>query len=192
MKFILRILALAIVGLAPVPNPNTVRSAPPARPMSYWRLALAPYSQFRVDYDLLPVQVVGIRGGGPRPEDSFKVEATRLKNQTAKTIKSVRVTWYLFNAGDLNVALDSRQTDIVKLELKPFELADFEVFVVYANEIPLFKASDKAEDFRLEVAVTEVHYDDGSIWQVTDLPKKLDPSKTPKSPGPQTDDHPRD
>ncbi len=183
MKFLISILLITSFGFSSLSTPIR-KHTEPSSPPSYFGVAVAPYNQFRADYDLLPVQVVGIRGGGPKEEDKFKIEATRLKNQTAKTINGLRLTWFLFSAADLNVALDSRQTNITKIDLKPFEKVDSLIFVVYINQIPLFKTTWPGNDFLLEVAVNEVLYDDGSSWQATDLPRELDRSKMPKRTSP--------
>src|SRR5258705_13440297 len=108
MRLLVAILLLTFVGFPSLSNSNP-EYLEASMPLSYFGVAFAPYNQFRLDYDLLPVQVVGMRGGGPKEEDKFKVEATRLQNQTAKAITGVRLTWYLFSAADLDVALDSRQ-----------------------------------------------------------------------------------
>ena len=182
MKFLLTILLLGVSCLSSLSLRNLTGTQPNTTPN--WRFAFSPYSQLRAGYESLPVQVIGVRGGGPKPDDKFKVDATRLKNQTAKTVNAIRLTWYLFNAADLNVALDSQQGDSARVTLKPMDRGDFEVFVVYVNEIPLVKTMGLNDDLRLEVAVTEVQYDDGSVWQAKDLPQNIDPSKLPKKPNP--------
>lgn len=183
MKFLVTILLLSFECISPLSIPNPVRTHPNS--FTHWRLGFRPYSQFRVGYDSLPVHVIGVRGGGPKPEDRFKVEAIILKNQTAKRVNAVRLTWYLFNTVDLNVALDSRQGDSAKVNLRPMDRGDFEIFVVYANEIPLFKTMGSNDDLVLEVAVTEVQYDDGSVWQAKGLPQNIDSSRLPNQPNPR-------
>lgn len=64
------------------------------------------------------------------------------------------------------------------MELSAFEQRKVEILVGYVDDIPLLSYKPD-EQFHLEVAVTEVHYDDGSVWQATDLPQKLTPTKTP-------------
>jgi hypothetical protein len=138
-----------------------------------FQLAFAPYSQFREGYDQLPVHVAGIRGGGPNEDDRFKVVATRLKNETAKAVTAVRLSWYLFDASDRDSCVDRGFTALAKVDLKPNAEDDFAIFVVKVNEIPWFKMHEVGTNLLLEVAVTEVQYDDGGSWSVTGLPRKL-------------------
>lgn len=146
------------------------------QPIRYSQFALSPYNQYRAGYETLPVQVLGLRGGRLSAREKFKIEVLRLKNTTSKRIVGIKFSSFIFSAGDLNTLLEAEQTALVPLDLPPLEQGKFEILVLYVDSIPLL-AYKPGREFRLEVAATEVHYDDGSIWQARDLPGKLDLSK---------------
>ena len=71
-----------------------------------------------------------------------------------------------------------QQTNLMPLDLAAFEQRKVDLVIGYVEEIPLL-AYQPGEEFHLEFAVTEVHYDDGSIWQGTDLPQRRNLPKAP-------------
>ncbi|HYG82426.1 MAG TPA: hypothetical protein VD861_18665, partial [Pyrinomonadaceae bacterium] len=85
--------------------------------------------------------------------------------------------WYIFNAKDLNEVVTTEQTALVEVNLAPHEQRDFDILIVNLDDIPLLRDENPGEEFRLEVAATEVHYDDGSVWEGKNLPERMDPAK---------------
>jgi hypothetical protein len=98
------------------------------------------------------------------------------KIKTEKNIEAVKFKTFIFNRKDLNEVLETVHTPLIALDVPGFTQRECEILILYADDIPLL-ASERGEEFRLEVAVTEVYYDDGSIWEAKNLPGKLDPSK---------------
>jgi hypothetical protein len=182
MKSLILKLALAVLSWGLIAWPTAITEAQDTTMPPGWGLAVAPYNSYRVEYESLPVQVLGIRAGGPNPTDKFKLQVTVLKNQTQKSIKAIKLSWFVFNSKDLDVVLDSQQTGVIELSLLPLQQARFEIFVAYMNQIPSIRDLGSRERLKLEVAVTQVYYSDGSVWQATDLPRKLDPSRFPAKP----------
>lgn len=139
---------------------------------------LTPYNPKRVGYESLPVKVIGAGGGKLGPNEKFKIFASGLKNEASKNVKAARFSYYIFKSDNLDDAIDSGQTDLIALDLPAFEQRRERIHVVDVDDIPSL-AYKQGEEFHLEVAVTEVHYDDGSIWQSTDLPGKMNRAKAP-------------
>jgi hypothetical protein len=141
-------------------------------------LSLTPYNPKRVGSGSLPVLLAGIGGGKLGPNEKFEIFASLLKNETSKNVKAVRFGYYIFKSDNLDDAVDSGQTALILVDLSALERRRVRIHVVDVDDIPSLEYK-QGEEFHLEVAVTEVHYDDGSIWEATDLPQKLNSTKTP-------------
>jgi hypothetical protein len=137
---------------------------------------LIPYNPSRIGYESLPVKVVGAGGGKLGAREKFKILVSGLRNSTPKNVRAIKISCFIFKFGAWDEVLESRQTSLIPLDLPPFEQRKVEVLVGYVDDIPVL-AYKPGQEFHLEVAVTEVHYDDGSIWLATDLPQKLTPAK---------------
>ena len=146
-------------------------------PQINWRLAFTRYHHWRAGYESLPVRVVNISGGKLGPCEKFKILVSSLENRSPKAVKAVKFNWYIFNVKDLNKVVATEQTALVTVDLAPHEQRDFDLLIVYLDDIPLLRDENPNEEFRLEVAVTEIHYDDGSVWEGKNLPESIDPSK---------------
>ena len=143
-------------------------------PAPHWRLAFLRYHERRIGYDSLPIQVVNVSGGKLGPAEKFKILVSGLKNRLPQAVKAVKFNWYLFNIKDMNEGVETGQTPLVEVNLAPYEKREFKIFIVYLEDIPLLRNKTLDEEFRLEVAVTEIQYEDVTLWQATDLPAKLD------------------
>jgi hypothetical protein len=147
-------------------------------PFNYARLSLTFYSESRQGYKTLPVRVVGASAGRLNASQPFKVFAAALQNDTAKSVSKVKLSYFVFRAGDLGEVLEKGETPLIKIDLHAHQTRNVKIHVFDFEDCWLFK--DTSEDhYRIELAVTEVHYADGSIWRGTDLPRKLDPSQHP-------------
>lgn len=144
----------------------------------YSPFAMSLYSEFRAEYEPPPVQIMSLRGGKPGTNEKLQIEVTLLKNKTVQHVRAIKFKAFIFDRRDLNQSLETVETPLVKLEIPPFEQLHRKILILNADDIPLLGYRPGAQ-FRLEVAVAEVHYDDGSIWQAKGLPGKLDPSKMP-------------
>jgi len=142
----------------------------------YARVSLTYYLEARLGYQSLPVRVVSAGGGKLGAKEPFKVFASALKNATAKKVAAVKVSYFVFKTRDLTEVLEKGETALVQIDLHANETRKVKIDVLNFEDSPLLK--NKWEDeYRIEVAVTEVHYDDGSIWRGTELPQKIDPAR---------------
>jgi hypothetical protein len=140
------------------------------------RVSLTYYLEARLGYQSLPVRVVSAGGGKLGAKEPFKVFASALKNATEKKVAAVRVSYFIFKTRDLTEVLEKGETDLIHIELNANETSKVRIDVLNFEDSPLLK--NKWEDeYRIEVAVTEVRYDDGTIWRGTELPQKIDPAR---------------
>ena len=152
----------------------TAQRVSPAR---NWGLSFSIYSDFREGADSLPVKVIGIRGGKLSPNEKFKIEVTRLLNHSSKSVTGAEFTWYLFDNTDLDKVVDSAKTPEFKVSLLPNRDLSVPILVLYIEDISYLRDQNPQGNFRLEVALTKVTYDDGSTWEAAGIPGKLDRSK---------------
>ncbi|MGH9908711.1 MAG: hypothetical protein ACRD8U_24395 [Pyrinomonadaceae bacterium] len=149
-----------------------------SQPARYSPFAVAVYSESRAGYERPPLQIAGLRGGKPGANEKLRIEVTMLKNQTAKQAKAIKFKAFIFDNKDLNDALETVETPLVELEIPAFGQLNREILILYGDDVPLLAYQPGAQ-FRLEVAVAEIHFNDGFIWQAKNLPGKLDPGKAP-------------
>jgi hypothetical protein len=170
------LLGALILCLTFITEQSIAQSSQPPKRFSY--LSLTPYNPKRVGYESLPVRVIGAGGGKLGPNEKFEIFASWLKNETSKEVKAARFSYYIFKSDNLDHAIHTGQTAVIDLDLPAFEQRKVRIHVVDVDDIPSL-AYKQGEEFRLEVAITEVHYIDGSIWQVTDLPGEMNLVKAP-------------
>lgn len=166
---------------APISRLVLCQNADAQAPTRYSLLTFTPYNPARVGFESLPVQITGAGGGKLGPREKFKILVSKLRNQTEKSVKAIRISYFIFKYGESDevVPLETRQTPLIPLHLAAFEQRNVDILVVNVDDIPLLEYRS-GQRFHMEVAVTEVQYSNGSIWQGTDLPQKLDPAKAPK------------
>jgi hypothetical protein len=136
------------------------------------------YHPNRIGYESLPVKILGAGGGKLGPHEKFKIFASGFKNEAAKNIKAIRFSYFIFNSDNLDVAIDTGHSDLIPFDLPALERRMVRVHVVNVDDVPSL-AYKQGQEFHLEVAVTEVHYDDGSIWRAADVPGKMNHDKEP-------------
>lgn len=159
-------------------HPAVAQNSDSQAPTRFSLRTILPYNPARIGYDLLPVKIVGCGGGKLGPREKFKILASMLRNETQKNIKAVKISSFVFRYFEWDDVLETRQTSLIPIELLASETRRVEALVGYVDDIPLLSYKP-GEEFHMELAVTEVHYEDGSIWQATDLPQKVDPTKAP-------------
>jgi hypothetical protein len=145
---------------------------------NYARLSLTMYLEWRLGYQSLPVRVEGAGGGKLGANEPFKVFATALKNTTARNVSAVKLGYFIFKTRELTEVLDKAETALIQIDLHANETRKVMIHVFNFEDSPLFK-NNSGDEYRIEVAVTEVHYDDGTIWRGTELPQKIDPARLP-------------
>lgn len=190
-QFLVTILTLAVFTLLPASEVMAQQSSTPPQPLlRNWGLAFTRYSEQREGYEFLPIQVRGIRGGKLGPQEKFKIVVYSLKNLSPKPVNALKLAWYLFDNNDLNTAVQSGLTPLIKIDLPSNEPRDVDILVVNVEDIPLLRDGNPSASYMLEVGIGEVHYDDGSTWDATalPLPGKFDASKQPwLQPSPRLD-----
>jgi hypothetical protein len=157
-------------------NPFVAGVSHSQTPYKYSRFAYTFYNDLRTGYELPPVQMLRMGGGKRGPNEKFKIGVSLLLNKTEKNVKAVKFKAFIFNRKDLDEALETIETPIIELDVPALARRECDVLILYADDIPLL-AYKPGEEFHLEVAVAEVQYDDGSIWEAKNLPGKRDPSK---------------
>jgi hypothetical protein len=178
VPFTILALAFALTLAASPALAQKITPCDPTQPLSRnWRLAFLRYHHWRVGYESLPLQVVNVSGGKLGPCEKSTIAVSALANHSPKAIKAVKFNWYLFNVKDLDKAVATEQTAPVEVNLAPHERRDFNILVVYLEDIPLLRDENPDGEFHLEVAATEIQYEDGSVWEAKDLPQKIDPAK---------------
>jgi hypothetical protein len=179
MKIFRLSLIVIVAWFAPSFSPQVIAQNPDLQtPTRFSLRTLAPYLPSRIGYDSLPVQIGSAGGGKLGPNEKFKIMVSLLKNRTEKNIKAVKFSCFIFRSGDLDHVVETTQSSLILVELLAFERRKVDILIGYVDEIPLL-IYKPGQEFHMEIAVTEAHYDDGSIWQATDLPQKLDPTKNP-------------
>lgn len=149
-----------------------------SEPTRFSLRTLTPYNSYRIGYEALPVRVLGGGGGKLGPREKFRLHVSVIKNYTPKKVAAVKFSFFIFKFSDWDELVEVQQTDLMPLDLSGFERKQLYLVIGYVDDIPLLVYKPGAE-FHMEFAITEVHYDDGSIWQATDLPKKRNLPKTP-------------
>jgi hypothetical protein len=138
-----------------------------------WTLSFGIYNPSRSNARDLPVQVFGFAGGKLGPNEKTKFLVTKLKNNTNKRVKGIRFTWFVFDAFNLDEMIQSGQTGRVDHEFEANTLRNVEIHVFDLEDIPLFRDGNPQGAFHLEVAATEVFYEDGSSWTAESMPGKV-------------------
>jgi len=181
MKLRLSITLLTLVSLSLISTDRGISQTGPASDEAIqarnWGLSFGRYNTSRAGYAALPVQVISVPGGKHGPNEKFKIWVTRLKNNTSQAISAVKFNWYLFDSNDLDRLVQTEQSSLFQLHINPHEEAEVKVLITSLEDIPILRDKNPAGIFHLEVAATEVQYEDGSVWQAKDLPGRLDLSK---------------
>jgi hypothetical protein len=131
----------------------------------------------RPGYKSIPVEITGLQSE-PLPEKKYLIRVAELKNRSSKAIRAVKFSWYLFDKKNLNEVLQTEQTALINLgRLAPHKKLAVSIPLLRPDEISYLRQDTATGEFRLEIAVTEIQYDDGSVWEAKNLPGKLDLSK---------------
>lgn len=138
-----------------------------------WTLSFGIYNTSRSNFGDLPVQVLGFGGGKLRPNEKFRFFVKRIKNNSTKRVTGIKFSWYVFDAFNLNEMLQSGQTARMDHEFEANNLKPVDIHVFDLEDIPLFRDSNPQGAFHLEVAATEVFYEDGTSWTAENMPGKL-------------------
>ena len=177
MKMFFSGLILFLAILTASTSQSVLAQNPEDQPTRFSLRTFSQYNENRLGYETLPVRILVGGGGKLSSAEKFRLHASVIKNYTSKKVVAVRFTFFVFKFSDPDELVGVQQTDLMPLELAPLERQKLDLVIGYVEDIPLLAYKPGAE-FHMEIGVTEVHYDDGSIWQGTDLPQKRNPPKT--------------
>ncbi len=166
------------------PNKPPVDTQLARLPRGEWRFSAGP--TVRPGHETIPVDVINVTTDARR---GLAVTRVGLKNRSAKTVRAVRLAWDLFEQSDPDRILLHGQTPLLWLPnpLPAGEKVTLEQLIVSFAEIHkslLAPGSDTLRgDYRLEVSVSEILYEDGSRWtREPDPERSSQPSPKASSP----------
>ncbi|HBB86247.1 MAG TPA: hypothetical protein DC047_01365 [Blastocatellia bacterium] len=131
-------------------------------PSGNWTVSARPY--LGADFRELPVITTSV---GQDPEKGLGAASASVSNASLKTVSALKFTWYILKDETDRVLLQG-QTPLIAItggmpkggtQLIDFPIADFSSVMQ-----PLIKAGSLTGDYRVEVLVSEVVYEDGSTW----------------------------
>jgi hypothetical protein len=132
-------------------------------PQGKWAISASPY--VGPMYESQPVKVIGVVSDTTK---GFRVTAIGLKNTSSKAVASVTLTWYVSSDQSGNAVLLQNKTGELSLTGRlPVGKSDyFDLDVVSFGNVsrPLLKNGALQGTYRIEVAVTDIVYEDGSVW----------------------------
>lgn len=175
LRFVITLIAFSALVLTPIVT-GMAQSLPTYQ---YSRFTYSSYSKARIGYETLPVQILVLGGGKLSASEKLKLRVSRLHNKTEKNVTGVKFKTFIFHRKDLNEVLETIDTPLAAIDVPALTERECDLLILYADDIPLL-AYKPGEEYSLETAITEVHYEDGTIWQATELPGKLDPTKLRK------------
>jgi len=133
-------------------------------PAGKWAISAHPY--VGTAYESQPVKVIGTISD---PTQGFKVTTVGLKNTSGKVVSAVKLRWYVTSeqSGDsILLQGDTHPLQLGKgLAVGKSEYFDFPVLSFGKVSKPLLKAGSLQGVFTIEVAVSEILYEDGSTWE---------------------------
>ena len=154
-------------------------------PAGNWSFSAQPY--VGLGYESRPALVVSVA----TEKESLSIAKVRVANRSSKIITALRLGWYLSKTYDPNPVLQSGQTVSIPIH-KGIPVGETYVLkrpVVSFSELhkPLSKGGRLEGHFRLVVAVTEIQYEDGSMWAAndSDRPSMIKAAYRPGSEGMQ-------
>ena|SRR6266576_4405300 len=112
-----------------------------------------------------PLRITSVTGS---IEKGGTISAVRLKNNSGRTVDGVKFAWYLFRDQAPQEILRKGESPILGvagLSAGGSKLVTYPI-VSFGNIYePLLKNGELTGDFVLEVAVSEITYEDGSKWE---------------------------
>lgn len=175
-----------LLGISGNSRGQSKGSAGDELPGGNWTLSTHPY--MGPGYNSRPVIVTAV-------VSNLKGTATRvmLENNSSKTVSAVKLEWYLMTDQDRSTVLQQGQTPFVTPSgtLPPGKARELKFPIVSFAKIyqPLLKNNVLAGDYRIEIAIAEIQYEDGSTWTASKgksnsaLSKKAHALRAPQCPG---------
>lgn len=155
---------LAAVAAFALVNTGSSKSKRDVLPPGKWIITAHPY--LGPMYESQPVKVIGVVSNAAK---GYKVTNVGLKNTSSKVVSAVKLTWYVSSEQTGNTVLLQGETQPVSLEggLPIGKSQYVKTPVVSFGRVskPLLKEGALHGTYRIEVAVTGILYEDGSMWE---------------------------
>lgn len=164
-KLALVLLLLAISSVAPLADASskTLQDAEVKFPPGKWTLQHPAIS--RLGLSDAPLQITSVAG---EIKTGGTITSVRLKNNSGKAVAAVKFTWYLFREQAPQKILQKGESPVLSLKGLSdggSKFVDYPI-VSFGNIYqPLVKDGKLTGDFVLEVAVSEIVYEDGTKWE---------------------------
>ena len=164
-KLILALLVLAMSCVVPLAY-SSVKATQDVQvklPPGKWTLQHPVIS--RLGLTDAPLQITSVTG---HVKNGGTITAVRLKNNSGKAVTAVKFAWYLFRDQEPQKILQKGESPVLGvtgLSDGSSKVVDYPI-VSFGNIYkPLVKDGKLTGDFVLEVAVSEIIYEDGSKWE---------------------------
>lgn len=150
----------------------------------------------RKGYDTLPVQVTIVTpaGGQELLKRGIFIKQVGIKNSSGRAVTAVKLSWYFYRWEEPDEILQTGQTPLIELgridnnekcdigiiplDVLPGRFAGAKQCIIdspiltYAMIEEVMKKGKFSDREVVEVVVSEVHFEDGTIWEGKDLPQK--------------------
>jgi len=155
---------LVIATVAVLVNQGFSQDDGDSLPRGKWAIGAHPYAGPM--YYSQPVKVIGVISDTAK---GFQVTTVGLKNTSSRMVSAVKLTWYISSEQTGDAVLLQGATELLTLKggLPVGKSEYVEVPVVSLGSVckPLLKNGTLQGRYSIEVAVTEILYDDGSSWR---------------------------
>lgn len=215
VKFLFRIVSMALLMLGissfqsgtssqtateqntPIPNERNsfLEADAEPRPQGRWSLVSGPDLRLLRDHSL-PVVMSGVRniiGRGPRWGGFLKITGATINNRSEKAVSRARIAWFISHVQ--NRTLVNRDSILLEGETPLFDVSipahtridNIEIPIIHFMRIarPLMRDGTFNGDFAIMFRVSEVQFDDGSVWREEQTAARLKPLN-PNATHPQT------
>lgn len=137
-------------------------NADEAPPRGDWTIGSHPYQG--PDFEALPVVVYSVESN----VRGITVTSVGVWNRSPKLVTAVKLSWHLRTEEDPDTILQQGQTPPIKFwkGLPPGKQQGLKYSLVSFHKIykPLLKGGVLKGNYRIDVAVSEAFYEDGSSW----------------------------
>jgi hypothetical protein len=115
-------------------------------------------------FDSIPVRVTSVKS-----ERNKGLSGVELRNRSAQPVTAVKIGWYVSTEGGPGTILAKGESPLLSLPstLNENESLQFSLPAVSLFKIlnPVVRGNTLGGDFSVQVAVTEIVYEDGSTWK---------------------------
>ena len=136
-------------------------------PIGPWSLSVGPYTG--KGWDAMPVDLVSTTVDAKK---GLTAEKFLLRNNSSKNVTSVKLKWFL-KVKDEDTVLLQGESPVIGADIldgKDFRL-EYPVVTFAKIYKPLLKAGELTGNYLIQVTVSSATYEDGSVWQLTQLLK---------------------